>query len=79
MQQPKCTLHCTKGFIFPDTVEIYGVSVHVLELDCVLIDAYSCLQACIGSKSCSVQVSIKAFGDPCRGKTKSLAVEASCE
>ncbi|KAG6607185.1 Beta-galactosidase 8, partial [Cucurbita argyrosperma subsp. sororia] len=36
-------------------------------------------KACIGSKSCSVQVSIKAFGDPCRGKTKSLAVEASCE
>ncbi|KAI6669370.1 hypothetical protein NL676_004255 [Syzygium grande] len=35
-------------------------------------------KACIGSKSCRVDVSINAFGDPCKGVTKSLAVEASC-
>lgn len=35
-------------------------------------------KACIGSKSCMVGVSIDAFGDPCKGVTKSLAVEASC-
>nr|AYP70923.1 beta-galactosidase 3 [Actinidia deliciosa] len=35
-------------------------------------------KACIGSKSCSVGVSIDTFGDPCAGVTKSLAVEASC-
>ncbi|KAK2987762.1 hypothetical protein RJ640_016357 [Escallonia rubra] len=35
-------------------------------------------KACIGSKSCSIGVSIGTFGDPCVGVTKSLAVEASC-
>ncbi|KAJ1689107.1 hypothetical protein LUZ63_013262 [Rhynchospora breviuscula] len=35
-------------------------------------------QACVGTSSCSVPVSIKAFGDPCRGVTKSLAIEATC-
>ncbi|PON71842.1 Glycoside hydrolase [Parasponia andersonii] len=35
-------------------------------------------KACIGSKICSIGVSIDTFGDPCRGVTKSLAVEASC-
>lgn len=46
---------------------------------CSSQNALSIVQkACIGSKSCSVHVSTKAFGDPCRGKTKSLAVEASC-
>uniref|UniRef100_A0A5B7B913 Beta-galactosidase n=1 Tax=Davidia involucrata TaxID=16924 RepID=A0A5B7B913_DAVIN len=35
-------------------------------------------KACIGSKSCSIGVSIDTFGDPCVGVTKSLAVEASC-
>ncbi|MCD7457416.1 Beta-galactosidase 8 [Datura stramonium] len=31
-------------------------------------------KACIGSKSCSLGVSINVFGDPCIGVTKSLAV-----
>ncbi|KAK6141946.1 hypothetical protein DH2020_024319 [Rehmannia glutinosa] len=35
-------------------------------------------QACIGSRSCNIGVSINTFGDPCSGITKSLAVEASC-
>ncbi|KAJ4787145.1 Beta-galactosidase [Rhynchospora pubera] len=35
-------------------------------------------QACVGMNSCSVPVSTKAFGDPCRGVTKSLAIEATC-
>ncbi|CAL9155385.1 unnamed protein product [Musa hybrid cultivar] len=35
-------------------------------------------QACIGVKSCDVEVSIKLFGDPCRNVIKSLAVEAAC-
>ncbi|KAL5999217.1 Beta-galactosidase 8 [Asimina triloba] len=35
-------------------------------------------QACVGSKSCSIGVSIGAFGDPCVGVIKSLAVEAAC-
>ncbi|MCI08979.1 beta-galactosidase 8-like, partial [Trifolium medium] len=34
--------------------------------------------ACIGSRSCSVGVSTDTFGDPCKGVTKSLAVEATC-
>ncbi|KAG8655274.1 hypothetical protein MANES_04G022500v8 [Manihot esculenta] len=36
-------------------------------------------KACVGSKSCSIGVSIKTFGDPCRGVEKSLAVEVSCK
>ncbi|GMY10357.1 beta-galactosidase 8 [Fagus crenata] len=35
-------------------------------------------KACVGSKSCRVGASINTFGDPCKGVTKSLAVEASC-
>ncbi|KAH7838837.1 hypothetical protein Vadar_031780 [Vaccinium darrowii] len=35
-------------------------------------------KACIGSKSCSIGVSIHTFDDPCVNVTKSLAVEASC-
>ncbi|OVA10161.1 D-galactoside/L-rhamnose binding SUEL lectin domain [Macleaya cordata] len=35
-------------------------------------------ETCIGSKSCRVEVSINTFGDPCRGVSKSLAVEATC-
>ncbi|KAK6163297.1 hypothetical protein DH2020_000161 [Rehmannia glutinosa] len=35
-------------------------------------------QACIGSRSCNIGVSVNTFGDPCSGITKSLAVEASC-
>ncbi|KAF8403035.1 hypothetical protein HHK36_011130 [Tetracentron sinense] len=35
-------------------------------------------KACIGSKSCSIEVSIGKFGDPCVGVTKSLAVEVTC-
>lgn len=35
-------------------------------------------QACIGSRSCNVEVSTRVFGEPCRGIVKSLAVEASC-
>ncbi|KAJ4848912.1 Beta-galactosidase 8 [Turnera subulata] len=35
-------------------------------------------KACVGSRSCKIGVSINTFGDPCRGVTKSLAVEASC-
>ncbi|KAK7312559.1 hypothetical protein VNO77_36500 [Canavalia gladiata] len=34
--------------------------------------------ACIGSRSCSIGVSINTFGDPCRGVIKSLAIEAAC-
>lgn len=35
-------------------------------------------EACIGRESCSVEVSIEKFGDPCKGTVKNLAVEASC-
>ncbi|WJX50255.1 Beta-galactosidase 8 [Trifolium repens] len=35
-------------------------------------------KACIGSNSCNIGVSINTFGNPCRGVTKSLAVEAAC-
>ncbi|KAK7257722.1 hypothetical protein RIF29_31900 [Crotalaria pallida] len=35
-------------------------------------------KACIGTSSCSIGVSVNTFGDPCKGMTKSLAVEASC-
>ncbi|KAL0460210.1 UNVERIFIED_CONTAM: Beta-galactosidase 8 [Sesamum latifolium] len=35
-------------------------------------------KACIGSRSCSIGVSVSTFGDPCAGTTKTLAVEASC-
>ncbi|KAL7201941.1 hypothetical protein ACSBR1_033602 [Camellia fascicularis] len=46
---------------------------------CSSTTALSIVQkACIGSKSCSIGVSIDTFGDPCVGMTKSLAVEASC-
>ncbi|KAF3512908.1 hypothetical protein F2Q69_00002410 [Brassica cretica] len=35
-------------------------------------------KACVGSRSCKVEVSTRVFGDPCRSLAKSLAVEASC-
>ncbi|XP_020095547.1 beta-galactosidase 6-like isoform X2 [Ananas comosus] len=35
-------------------------------------------EACIGARSCSIRVSTEMFGDPCRGVTKSLAVEVAC-
>jgi hypothetical protein len=35
-------------------------------------------KACIGLRSCNVEVSTRVFGEPCRGVVKSLAVEASC-
>lgn len=35
-------------------------------------------QACVGSRSCNVEVSTRVFGELCRGVVKSLAVEASC-
>ncbi|XP_058086630.1 beta-galactosidase 6 [Magnolia sinica] len=35
-------------------------------------------QACVGSKNCSIGVSVETFGDPCVGVVKSLAVEAAC-
>ncbi|KAJ9178139.1 hypothetical protein P3X46_010048 [Hevea brasiliensis] len=46
---------------------------------CSSSSALSIVQkACVGSKSCSIGVSINTFGDPCRGVKKSLAVEVSC-
>ncbi|GER57705.1 beta-galactosidase [Striga asiatica] len=35
-------------------------------------------QACIGSRSCNIGVSVDTFGEPCAGVAKSLAVEAYC-
>ncbi|MQL82322.1 hypothetical protein Taro_014801 [Colocasia esculenta] len=35
-------------------------------------------EACIGVRSCSIQVSPQALGEPCKGVAKSLAVEAAC-
>lgn len=35
-------------------------------------------QACMGMKSCSIEVSADTFGEPCQGVIRSLAVEASC-
>ncbi|KAF3327137.1 beta-galactosidase 6 isoform X1 [Carex littledalei] len=47
--------------------------------ECSSTDALTVVeQACVGTNSCSVAVSIKAFGDPCKGVTKSLAIEATC-
>ncbi|KAI7730687.1 hypothetical protein M8C21_023051 [Ambrosia artemisiifolia] len=46
---------------------------------CSSPNALSILQmACIGSRTCNIEVSSAAFGDPCLGVVKSLAVEASC-
>ncbi|KAK1430987.1 hypothetical protein QVD17_14154 [Tagetes erecta] len=46
---------------------------------CKSPNALSILQkACIGSRTCNVEVSSTTFGDPCIGVAKSLAVEASC-
>ncbi|XP_076884396.1 beta-galactosidase 8-like [Bidens hawaiensis] len=42
-------------------------------------NALSIIQkACIGSRTCNIEVSSATFGDPCIGVVKSLAVEASC-
>ncbi|XP_076894152.1 beta-galactosidase 8-like [Bidens hawaiensis] len=42
-------------------------------------NALSIIQkACIGSRTCNIEVSTAAFGDPCIGVVKSLVVEASC-
>ncbi|KAI3706395.1 hypothetical protein L6452_24105 [Arctium lappa] len=47
--------------------------------ECRSTDALSILQkACIGSRTCNIEVSTATFGDPCVGVVKSLAVEASC-
>ncbi|KAJ8751435.1 hypothetical protein K2173_016643 [Erythroxylum novogranatense] len=47
--------------------------------NCSSSKALSIVQkACIGSKSCNIEVSTNSFGNPCGGITKSLAVEASC-
>lgn len=47
--------------------------------ECRSTDALSILQkACIGSRTCNIEVSTATFGDPCIGVVKSLAVEASC-
>ncbi|KAJ0714175.1 putative glycosidase [Helianthus annuus] len=47
--------------------------------ECKSSNALSVIQkGCIGSRSCSVDVSTSTFGDPCIGVVKSLAVEASC-
>ncbi|KAF2288798.1 hypothetical protein GH714_014248 [Hevea brasiliensis] len=47
---------------------------------CSSSNALSIVQkACVGSKSCSIGVSINTLGDPCRGVEKSLAVEVSCK
>ncbi|XP_024986658.1 beta-galactosidase 8 [Cynara cardunculus var. scolymus] len=47
--------------------------------ECRSTDALSILQkACIGSRTCNIEVSTGMFGDPCTGVVKSLAVEASC-
>ncbi|KAI7730688.1 hypothetical protein M8C21_023052 [Ambrosia artemisiifolia] len=35
-------------------------------------------KACIGSRTCNIEVSSSTFGDPCVGVVKSLVVEASC-
>ncbi|OAY37993.1 beta-galactosidase 8 [Manihot esculenta] len=46
---------------------------------CSSSSALSIVQkACVGSKSCSLGVSVNTFGDPCMGVKKSLAVEVSC-
>lgn len=47
---------------------------------CRSTSALSIVQkACVGSKSCSIEVSTNTFGDPCKGVAKSLAVEATCK
>ncbi|KAI7732050.1 hypothetical protein M8C21_022941 [Ambrosia artemisiifolia] len=47
--------------------------------ECRTADALSIIQkACIGARTCSVEVSTATFGDPCIDEVKSLAVEASC-
>ncbi|KAI3823250.1 hypothetical protein L1987_04683 [Smallanthus sonchifolius] len=46
---------------------------------CRSTNALEILQkACIGSRTCNIEVSSAKFGDPCIGVVKSLAVEASC-
>jgi hypothetical protein len=73
VQQHEGSVHCTEGVI----LLILLVNALLLVL-AYLTSMNSCLQACIGSKSCRIGVSIDKFGDPCEGVTKSLAVEASC-
>ncbi|CAN1249628.1 Beta-galactosidase 8 [Linum perenne] len=47
--------------------------------DCHSQSTLSIIQkACVGSKSCSVEVSGSTFGEPCGRVLKSLAVDASC-
>ncbi|KAK6144403.1 hypothetical protein DH2020_021223 [Rehmannia glutinosa] len=47
--------------------------------ECSSEKALSIVQkACIGTRSCSIGVSVNTFGDPCKQITKGLAVEASC-
>ncbi|KAA3489756.1 beta-galactosidase 8 [Gossypium australe] len=46
---------------------------------CSSAKAHSIVQkVCVGSTSCSIDVSTKTLGDPCKGVKKSLAVEVSC-
>ncbi|KAJ4970437.1 hypothetical protein NE237_003536 [Protea cynaroides] len=57
----------------------YGICGSFKRGRCTSAKAVAIVQeACIGSKSCSLGVSIDTFGDPCVGRTKSLAVEATC-
>ncbi|CAL0332281.1 unnamed protein product [Lupinus luteus] len=47
--------------------------------NCSSNNAMSIVQkACIGTSSCSVEVSTDTFGEPCQGVQKSLAVEVMC-
>ncbi|PPR86719.1 hypothetical protein GOBAR_AA33971 [Gossypium barbadense] len=46
---------------------------------CSSAKAHSIVQkVCVGSTSCSIDVSTRTLGDPCKGVKKSLAVEVSC-
>ncbi|KAJ4969156.1 hypothetical protein NE237_015857 [Protea cynaroides] len=57
----------------------YGICGSFKRGRCTSAKAVAIVQeACIGSKSCSLGVSVYTFGDPCVGRTKSLAVEATC-
>lgn len=61
------------------TIQITGfLPLNVPSMELLYANNCDLVQTCIGSKSCNIGVSINTFGDPCKGVTKSLAVEASC-
>lgn len=77
----RCNSHkalATVQKVFPGSNLVFFQKFPFLICHFTFIDLGMLIQACMGSTRCSIGVSVKTFGDPCVGITKSLAVEASC-